>query len=423
MGPSPRMQTKLRATLAACLACIAALLSAQSPAARPPAAGSQTGGPVRFNYTYHQGDRFRVLSTVSEEVLANHVSAGKSEILNRIAYSISEATQDGTAGRLSGNFVTSERRPGGSGYVVIGEYDSDFWRDRFGKYTIDGKYFMPVVRDVPVFPDRQLAPGDSWNAPGQERHDLRQALGIPEPYVIPFECRYRYEGEVTREGRPARLITANYSFFHEAPEPSAWTGAWPTEVSGFSDEKIWWDPALGQAIAYEERFRIVFDLSDGTNMEWRGTASSSVVESSQMDRAEMKRQVEEAMSGLADVTVKVVAEGISISLENIRFSADSAILAATELGKIDRIAELLKTYPERDIIVEGHTALAGTAEGRKKLSEDRARSVAERLVQLGARDATRIQIQGRGAELPIADNSTDAGMARNRRVEIIIREN
>jgi outer membrane protein OmpA-like peptidoglycan-associated protein len=121
--------------------------------------------------------------------------------------------------------------------------------------------------------------------------------------------------------------------------------------------------------------------------------------------------------------VKVVAEGISISLENIRFSADSAILAATELGKIDRISELLKTYPERDIIVEGHTALAGTAEGRKKLSEDRARSVAERLVQLGARDATRIQIQGRGAELPIADNSTDAGMARNRRVEIIIREN
>ncbi|MFZ4615224.1 MAG: OmpA family protein [Rectinemataceae bacterium] len=401
-----------RIPLAACLALVTAVLAGQSP-----------GGPVRFSYTYHQGDRFRVLSTVSEEVLANHVSAGKSEILNRIAYSITEAAPDGKTGRLSGSFVTSERRPGGSGYVVIGEYESDFWRDSFGKYTIDAKYFMPIVRDLPVFPDRLLAPGDSWNAPGQERHDLRQALGIPEPYVIPFECRYRYEGEVMREGRPARLITANYFFFREAPEPGAWTGAWPTEVSGFSDERIWWDAVLGQPIAYEERFRIVFDLSDGTNLEWRGTASSSVVESSQMDRAEMKKQVEEAMSGLKDVTVKEVPEGISISLENIRFSADSATLAASELGKIERIAELLKTCPDRDLIVEGHTALAGTAEGRKELSEERARSVAERLVQLGAREATRIQIQGRGAERPVADNASEAGMARNRRVEIIIREN
>jgi outer membrane protein OmpA-like peptidoglycan-associated protein len=57
------------------------------------------------------------------------------------------------------------------------------------------------------------------------------------------------------------------------------------------------------------------------------------------------------------------------------------------------------------------------------LSIDRARTVADYLLSKNVRSADRIVIRGYGAEAPIADNSTEEGMRRNRRVEITILEN
>ena len=71
-------------------------------------------------------------------------------------------------------------------------------------------------------------------------------------------------------------------------------------------------------------------------------------------------------------------------------------------------------------MVSGHTALAGTAGARLKLSQERAKSVAEYLVQLGVRHAHQIFTQGFGAEKPVAPNTPEEGKARNRRVEITI---
>ena len=76
--------------------------------------------------------------------------------------------------------------------MISESYDSEFTRDRLGRYTIDPKYYMPVVRDVPTFPDKELSPGDAWTAPGEERHDFRRVFGIPDPYEIPIDVRYRY---------------------------------------------------------------------------------------------------------------------------------------------------------------------------------------------------------------------------------------
>jgi outer membrane protein OmpA-like peptidoglycan-associated protein len=396
-------------------------VSAQPAAPSTAAAAADEG--YRFAYAYRKGDKFHVLSKVAEDVLVNHRLVKKAEILNRIAFEVAEAAEDGTSGLLRGSFVTSERAQGEESWLVTGEYDSEFTRDRLGQYQIGPQYYMPVVRNVPVFPDRPLKPGDTWTAPGEERHDLRQGFGIPDPYAIPFVARYRYEGPATREGRPVRLVSAAYTIFYEPPPPPAYNDVYPIQISGFSDEKIWWDPEYTQPAGYEERFKIVFDWSDGTNIEYRGTASSDFTAVELMDRAKLQAEVEKAVGELQGVSVKTVPEGISITLEDVQFSADSSALAPAELDKIARIAQILERYPDRDILVAGHTALAGSAEGRQKLSEERARTVAEKLVQLGARTAERIQVAGYGAERPVADNASESGMARNRRVEIIIREN
>ena len=128
-------------------------------------------------------------------------------------------------------------------------------------------------------------------------------------------------------------------------------------------------------------------------------------------------------SAIADASARVTNEGVTISLSNIQFLANSAELPETEKSKLQEIARILQTVPGRIILVTGHTALAGTEQDRLQTSNDRAKAVAAYLISLGARRADEIYAQGLGAEQPIAANNTPEGMALNRRVEITILEN
>ena len=344
-------------------------------------------------------------------------------ILDRIAYEVADVAADGSSGVLHGTFETSEMKRGDSAYVINESYDSEFSRDRLGAYSIDPQYYMPVVRDVPTFPDKDLAPGDTWTAPGEERHDFRAGFGIPDPYEIPIDVRYKYIGPAQRGGKPMLQVSASYTIFERPPAPRAYSQVFPVQIAGYSDQQIYWDQALGQPGAYEEKFDFIFDWSDGSSIEYRGSAHSEVLEASLMDRAALKAEVEKAVEGLSDVSVAESDRGVTIRMENVQFEPDSAKLLPSEIDKIARIAEVLKLYPERDILVAGYSAAAGYEQGRKQLSEDRAKAVAERLIELGARTADRVSAEGLGDANPIADNSTDEGKARNRRVEITILEN
>lgn len=380
-------------------------------------------GAERFAFGYVKGDKFRILSQVDESVYVNRRFSHEAEILNRIAFSVTDAAADAAWGELEGSFETSERKKGESAYLISESYDSKFRRDRLGHYTIPPEYYMPVVRDVPVFPDRDLSVGDTWTAPGEERHDFRRVFGIPDPYSIPFEARYRYEGKVQKDGRDLSLISVSYTIFTRPAPPRSYDQLYPVQIAGFSDQKIWWDPSLGQAVSYAERFDLVFDWSDGSNIEYRGSAGADLYESELMDRDSVKTAVEKAVGDMPNVSVAKTPEGVTISIEDIHFMADSAVLAPEELAKIARLAEILKRYPDRDLLVAGHSAAAGYAPGRKKLSEARAQAVVESLVGSGARSPDRIRAVGYGDEKPVADNATETGRSRNRRVEITILEN
>jgi outer membrane protein OmpA-like peptidoglycan-associated protein len=194
---------------------------------------------------------------------------------------------------------------------------------------------------------------------------------------------------------------------------------------GSSDQLIFWDTGLGQPRSYEESFRIIFELSNGTTVEYRGRAEAEIIASEVMDKSKILKEIEATINrlGIPDTSVRVVDEGIAISLENIQFQPDSAVLTAAEQNKIDKIAEIIAGYTGRDILVGGHTALAGSAAGRMQLSRERAAAVADYLIGKGVRTPDRIMVRGYGADKPLADNRTEAGRRRNRRVEITILEN
>jgi len=375
-----------------------------------------------FHFDYAKGDKYRVLSNVDEDVYINRRYSHSARIVNRIAFEVANTRADGAA-LLRGDFTTSVQYAGGYSYVADKMYRSEYWHRTDGRYEIGPDFYMPTVRHVPTFPDRDLKPGDTWNSPGEERHDFRDDFGIAEPYVIPIDVRYTYEGAGTLDGAPVKLIRAGYTVFFEPGRPRTWTVAYPTQIAGYSDQLLYWDEARGSLAAYEERFKFLFELSDGRTVEYRGVASAKVVEAELMDRAGLEQDVRDAVGDLKDVSVTSDERGVTISIENIQFTADSSRLLASELAKIKAIAGVLAEVPGRDILVTGHTALAGTAAARQELSKERARAVAEELIRLGARKPEAITVLGYGAEKPVADNSTEAGMARNRRVEITILEN
>ena len=133
---------------------------------------------------------------------------------------------------------------------------------------------------------------------------------------------------------------------------------------------------------------------------------------------EVQNQIKDL--GIDNTQVTATEKGITISIENIQFKPDSAVLQDSEKRKLEKIAKILELYPDNDLLVTGHTALAGNAKSRQELSEERAQAVANYLIELGVKDAYHIFSKGFGAEQPIAENRTEAGRARNRRVEITI---
>jgi outer membrane protein OmpA-like peptidoglycan-associated protein len=385
-------------------------------------------GAQDFRYKHNEGDKYRIISTVNEDVYINRRLNHRAEILNRIAVEILSVSEG--RGRHKAVFQTSERGLLAGGAVSAGrsfqwarEYNSEFERDSLGRMSIDKKYFMPVVRDVPVFPGRSISPGERWAYEGHEVHYFREGFGIQEPYRIPFTANYVFLGERSWKGKACAAFTVNYRI--NLTPKAAGGKIWPVKITGESDQTVYWDNVMGQPVAYNENFRYIFELSNGRVFEYRGVAEAEIVESARMDKEQIAGDIAEEIRRLdiPEVSVRVVDEGITISLDDIRFQPDSAKMLPGENEKLDKIVDILRRYQERDIMVSGHTALAGTAEGRRKLSVERASVVADYLIEKKARPQERVVVRGFGSDRPVADNSTEEGRRKNRRVEITILEN
>ncbi|HJY41302.1 MAG TPA: OmpA family protein, partial [Steroidobacteraceae bacterium] len=102
----------------------------------------------------------------------------------------------------------------------------------------------------------------------------------------------------------------------------------------------------------------------------------------------------------------------------INFDTGKAELKQDGVATVREIATLLKSNPALKLSVEGHTDNVGDAAANKKLSEARAKSVTSAIVANGV-DAARLSAAGFGQEKPVADNRTEAGRAKNRRVELV----
>jgi outer membrane protein OmpA-like peptidoglycan-associated protein len=138
----------------------------------------------------------------------------------------------------------------------------------------------------------------------------------------------------------------------------------------------------------------------------------------------MDQQIKELKEGTAgsgvDVTETDNGQAILLNLpDGVTFDVGSYTLKPQFRDTLDRVAESMIKYPNSLIDVYGHTDSTGSEAYNQTLSENRARTVANYLAARGVSSA-RMRSQGFGETMPIADNATEAGRSKNRRVEIKI---
>jgi len=102
----------------------------------------------------------------------------------------------------------------------------------------------------------------------------------------------------------------------------------------------------------------------------------------------------------------------------INFDTGKSVIRDESKPIIEQIVQMMKSNPDLKVGVEGHTDNVGTPASNKTLSEARAKSVVSAIVGQGV-SADRLSPAGYGQDKPIADNNTEEGRAKNRRVELV----
>jgi OmpA-OmpF porin, OOP family len=113
--------------------------------------------------------------------------------------------------------------------------------------------------------------------------------------------------------------------------------------------------------------------------------------------------------------------GSKIIIDNILFETDKSLILDTSFPILDKIISELNKNPKLKLEISGHTDNTGTDIHNQNLSENRAKAVVDYLTGNGI-DKERLTYKGYGSTKPMADNSTEEGKAKNRRVEITIIE-
>jgi outer membrane protein OmpA-like peptidoglycan-associated protein len=135
-----------------------------------------------------------------------------------------------------------------------------------------------------------------------------------------------------------------------------------------------------------------------------------------------KRQMERATAGTGTVVTQTADNQLKLSIPNdISFASGKHDIQPRLMPILDQFAQGLNQQPTMEVRIVGHTDSTGSDAINNPLSVSRAQSARDHLVSRGVA-AQRISIDGRGSREPIADNSSEAGRARNRRIDIFLAE-
>jgi OOP family OmpA-OmpF porin len=242
--------------------------------------------------------------------------------------------------------------------------------------------------------------------PTPERMKYCVSLGI-EFDIDKSDVRPQYHDEVARVG----------NFMKKYPTTTAVIEGYTDEVGG-DDYNMQLSQRRAESVVkyLETNFGI-----DSSRLSAKGYGKAKPTADNATDAGKQKNRRINAIIDCA-VDVKELSpppERLCMTLK-VEFATDSAQINPRYYDEVNKVGEYMKKNPTTTAIIEGHTDSSGRSEQNMKLSQSRAESVVNYLVEKSGIDSSRLSAKGYGSTRSIAYNSTPEGRQKNRRINAII---
>ena len=290
-------------------------------------------------------------------------------------------------------------------FKFIPEQDEEDIENPYQPQIFDEDSGYPLLRNFPILPETAFTPDDI----GKTWEGKCTVVVRPKPEKtavrIPVNAGFKYKGKTILNGQSVHHVEAALGLRYKHSDMLGDEELMSSEGGRKTD--IYLDD-INRPVLIREKIDEEFFYADGKKIKHRGFLLHFY---SYTVRAEIKPN--------KDFEVAKTKRGTMLRLKNLQFEPDRAVLLKGEEAKLDEIAKILKKSESEFFFVEGHTADVGKPEDEKNLSQERAKTVIEKLVKRGI-PAEKFIYQGAGGTKPIAPNGTEEGRAQNRRVEITI---
>ncbi|MEI0611814.1 OmpA family protein [Brachyspira pilosicoli] len=374
----------------------------------------------KFFWNLKVGERIESVKTADVEYYENGLLKKTYKERNIVDLTVIAIAPKGGY-RVSGVFKIFRLYDGNSVFHLEEEYSSDFIIHTNGKFEVPYNYFMPNVRHIPTFPDKEISLTHSWNSEAMEIVKVNNAPNL----AMALSADYLFANIETNENNdPLAVIQYHIMTDKDLLQAGLSRNGYPERIYGFNYGTFLWDMNKNIPVSQTERYQILFGYGKNLSylsLQYKMNIISTYKIYSTITEEENELNRKKLEDNLNDnVVVDTVPEGLVIRLGEILFDTDSYTLKEDAKDTVDSIINAIKeTYPDREIIVEGHTDNTGEANYNQALSEKRAKTVADYILPKLEHD--KLSYRGFGDKEPIASNDNPNGRQKNRRVDIIIK--
>lgn len=182
-----------------------------------------------------------------------------------------------------------------------------------------------------------------------------------------------------------------------------------------ADRKIAIATYQAQSRLSEDQRKMLSEQRDNARLDSR----TREADRAHMDAEIARQQAADLQRQIAELNAKDTDRGLVVTLGDLLFDTGKATLKGGTIGHLNKLAAFLNQYPDRTVMIEGHTDNVGSEDFNLGLSQRRANSVMTYLIHQGVA-SNRLTAYGKGENFAISDNESATGRQQNRRVEIII---
>jgi outer membrane protein OmpA-like peptidoglycan-associated protein len=178
---------------------------------------------------------------------------------------------------------------------------------------------------------------------------------------------------------------------------------------------------IARSKAESARLQALAAQKDAENA--RSGAESARIETlaAQQASADAQQKAADLQRQIAELNAKPTERGLVVTLGDVLFDTDKSTLKSGAATNLAKLAAFLNQYPDRSVLIEGHTDSVGNEDYNQALSQRRADAVQVWLMKQGV-NVDRIVTTGKGEVSPVAGNASASGRQLNRRVEVIIQD-